>query len=125
MFDYLINYGIKNHTISYEELDVIDKMQLQDQINKVRREYYDLLKLLDEVQSKNLEITKKLSNRSKELISENITSRTNVILNSDDEYIELESEQLALKSGISMINNQLEFCKTDLKILQSVFYNKF
>ena len=125
MLDYLINYGIKNHTISYEELDVIDKMQLQDQINKVRREYYDLLKLLDEVQSKNLEITKKLSNRSKELISENITSRTNVILNSDDEYIELESEQLALKSGISMINNQLEFCKTDLKILQSVFYNKF
>lgn len=125
MLDYLINYGIKNHTISYEELDVIDKMQLQDQINKVRKEYYDLLKLLDEVQSKNLEITKKLSNRSKKLISENITSRTNVILNSDDEYIELESEQLALKSGISMINNQLEFCKTDLKILQSVFYNKF
>lgn len=126
MLEYLINYGIGKHTVKYEDVDVIDKMNLQEQINKIRKDYYDLLNLLDEVQEKFLECNAKISRRTKEIISENVgSSMRNSVFSSDEEYVALEAEQTALKTGISMINNQIEFCKSDLRILNSVFYNKF
>lgn len=125
MLDYLINYGVKRHVIEYEDIDITDKLNLQDQINKVRKEYFQLLSLLDDVQKRYLDVTNSLSKRSKELIQENTSSRNNAIFSSDDEYVSLEYEQLALKNGMNMINSQIEFCKSDLKILNSVFYNKF
>ena len=125
MFEYLVNYGIKKHTFDYSDIDVNDRLMLQDQINEVRRNYSQLLKLLDDVQGKILECNAKLSKRSKELVSENEGTRINVLLNQDDEYLTLEAEQQALKTGASMINAQIDFCKNDLRILNSVFYNKF
>lgn len=126
MFDYLMNYGVKNFSSKYEEVDINDRLVLQDQINEVRKNYFDLLSLLDEVQSKYLECTKNLSKRTKELIKENAEIKvTNSIFSSDVEYVQLEAEQQALKAGMSMINNQIDYYKNDLRILNSVFYNKF
>lgn len=126
MFDYLMNYGVKNFSTKYEEVDINDRLALQDQINEVRKNYFDLLALLDDVQSKYLECTKNISKRTKELIAENVDSKiTNSIFSSDIEYIQLESQQQALKAGMSMINNQIDYYKNDLRILNSVFYNKF
>lgn len=126
MFDYLVNYGIQRHTFDYSDIDVNDRMALQDQINKVRRDYSDLLLLLDDIQGKILDCNERLSKRSKEIISNSEGSRgINSILNNDDEYLTLEAEQQALKTGASMVNAQIDFCKNDLRILNSVFYNKF
>ena len=123
--EYLMNYGVKQHTMDYADLDVNDRMELQDQINKSRREYYDLLQLLDEVQFKLLNCNKRLTERTKELLAESGNSRINSILSSDDIYVGLDTEAQALKTAISMINDQIDFCKNDLRILNSVFYNKF
>lgn len=125
MFDYLINYGIERHQVNYEDLDVNDRLMLQDQINKVRKNYSNLLNLLDNVQEKYLTVTKKLTNRSKEIIENSNGTRVNNIYACDDEYIALDAEQQALKTGMQMINAQIDFCKNDLRILNSVFYNKF
>ena len=125
MFDYLINYGVKRHQFDYEDLDVNDRLMLQDQINKVRRDYSTLLNLLDEIQGKILECNKNISIRTKELIANSDGGRVNNLLNNDDEYIALEAEQQALKAGSIMVNNQIEFCKSDIRLLNSVFYNKF
>lgn len=125
MFDYLINYGIQKTTIDYFDLDVNDRLQLEGQINLVRKNYNKLLTLLDDIQGKYLDCTAKLSKRAKELIGEGTGTRNNNIFMSDDDYVSLEAEQQALKSGMNMINAQIDYCKNDLRILNSVFYNKF
>ena len=123
--DYLLNYGVKQHTMEYTDLDVNDRLELQGQINKSRKEYFELLELLDEVQFKLLNCNKNLTERTKELLAESGNSRINSILSSDDIYTALDTEAQALKTAISMINDQIDFCKNDLRILNSVFYNKF
>lgn len=125
MFEYLTNYGIKKYDTNYTELDINDRLELQSQINDARKNYYKLLSLLDEVQQKYLLTSTKLSKRSKEIIQNNISIRSNNAFNSDDEYVALEVECQALKAGMNMINAQIDFCKNDLRILNSVFYNKF
>lgn len=125
MFEYLTNYGVQRYEIDYSDLDINDRLMLQNQINDVRKSYFKLLKLLDDIQSKYLQCTAKLSKRSKEIIASNENIRGNSAFNSDDEYIALEAEQQALKNGMSMVNAQIDFCKNDLRILNSVFYNKF
>lgn len=125
MLDYLVNYGINKVSINYEDLDVTNKLMLQDQINSVRNNYSKLLNLLDEVQSKYLECNAEISKRSKELISSNDGKRTNSIFDSDDTYLELDAELSAYNQAMKMIQSQIEFCKNDLRILNSVFYNKF
>ena len=125
MFEYLTNYGIKKHVVEYSEIDINDKLMLEEQINKARKNYHELLQLLDEVQAKYLECTKNLSKRSKEIIEQNFDKVRNNAFNSDEEYISLEAEQQALKAGMNMINAEIDFCKNDLRILNSVFYNKF
>lgn len=125
MLNYLVNYGVKKHTLDYQDIDINDRLALQDQINEVRRNYSNLLALLDDVQGKYLDCTARLSIKSKEIIAEAQGARTNAVFATNDEYLELEAEQLALKSGMNMINAQIDYCKNDLRILNSVFYNKF
>ena len=66
-----------------------------------------------------------LSKRYKAINVESVERVTNATLNMDDEYTELEFKQQALKSGLAEIQMSIEFCKSDLRILNSVFYNKF
>ena len=125
MLEYLINYGVKKHTVDHSDIDINDRLALQDQINQVRRNYSDLLSLFDDVQSKSLDCTARLSRKSKEIISEGQGTRNNAAFITNDEYLEIDAEMQALKSGMTMINAQIDFCKNDLRILNSVFYNKF
>lgn len=125
MLDYLINYGVERHVVDYQDIDINDRLMLQEQINTVRKSYSKLLALLDDIQGKYLDVTSRLASKSKEIITEYQGSRTNIAFNTNDDYIELEAEQQALKSGMNMINAQIDYCKNDLRILNSVFYNKF
>lgn len=127
MFEYLVNYGLNNHVSDYEDLDVNDRLMLQEQINQVRKRYYELLQLLDEVNEKIITNEKQLSIKSKEIIEKSKEEgiRTNELFQTDEDYISIEAEHNALKAGIQMIYNQIEYYKNDLRILNSVFYNKF
>ena len=125
MLDYLINYGVETKALEYEDIDVNDRLLLQDQINTARKNYARCLKLLDEIQGKYVECSKELTKRVKQISMDATTSRLNTALQNDDKYIELESEQTAYKIGIDMVKNQIDYYKNDLRILNSVFYNKF
>lgn len=125
MLDYLINYGVETKSLEYEDIDVNDRLLLQDQINTARKNYARCLKLLDEIQGKYVECSKELTKRVKQISMDPATSRLNTALQNDDKYIELESEQTAYKIGIDMVKNQIDYYKNDLRILNSVFYNKF
>lgn len=125
MFEYLKKYGVKSTQIEFDEIDINDRLRLQDQINLVRRNYHSLLKLHDSVQADYLKTSEEMSKRYKTINQESLERVTNTTLNMDDEYTELEYKQQALKSGLSEIQMMIEFCKSDLRILNSVFYNKF
>lgn len=125
MLDYLINYGVETKSLEYEDIDVNDRLLLQDQINTARKNYARCLKLLDEIQGKYVGCSKELTKRVKQISMNATTSRLNTALQNDDKYIELESEQTAYKIGIDMVKNQIDYYKNDLRILNSVFYNKF
>lgn len=126
MLEYLVNYGVSKKNLEYFDLDVTDKLQLQEQINNARKNYHELLILLDKVQHKYLECSAKLAKKAKELIENNDSSvRTNILFSTNEEYLAIEAEQQALKAGINMINNQIDYYKNDLRILNSIFYNKF
>lgn len=125
MLDYLVNYGIQKTNIDFDDIDINDRLQLQEQINTVRSNYKKLLNLLDDIQGKYLECSNDLSARTKELIISNEGVKNNSMFMMDDAYMVLEAKQEALKTGMSMVNSQIEYCKSDLRILNSVFYNKF
>lgn len=127
MFDYLLSYGVERHTPAYQELDIHDKLMLQDQINTARRGYFEMLQLMDEVQSKMLEVSERMKQESKRVMeqagSEGV--RPNSLFSQDDEYLSLEAKKEALSAGMNLITEQLNFYKNDLRILNSAFYAKF
>ena len=127
MYEWLTNYGVKQHAVKYEEVDVNDRTMLQDQINEARRDWHQLLVLLDDIQGKYIEVSREIANLVKRLTEESMkeNTRLNSLLATNDEYIALEAQQKALAAGISMVREQMDFSKNDLKILNSVFYQKF
>lgn len=125
MFDYLKNYAVKSPKLEFSEIDINDRLRLQDQINLARKNYYDLLSLFDNVQQLYLECGKELSTRYKQIVNESETKITNATLSADDAYSELEYKQQALKVGLSEISMQIDYYKNDLRILNSIFYNKY
>ena len=127
MLNWLVSYGVEQHKINYDELDVNDRTLLQEQINKSRKSWHQLLELLYDIQGKYMEVTREISEIAKRATERAATenTRVNTLLSSDNEYVALEAQQKALAAGMSMINQQIDFCKNDLRILNSVFYNKF
>lgn len=125
MLEYLVNYGVKSHTFNIEDVDIFDVQRIQAQINEVRNKYKQLIILLDEVQGKHLEVTAQMSKLAKNLIESNGGVRSNNIFSNNDDYLELEAQEAAYKAGMNMINASIEFYKSDLRILNSTFYNKF
>lgn len=115
MFEWLTNYGVKQHEFEHKDLNIDDRLMLQDQINDVRKSYHDMLILLDEVQGMYDENARKMAAKIKTLnaksIEENV--RVTLIMNSDDEYLELDATQKALSAALSMINNQIDYFKSD------------
>lgn len=122
MFEYLTHYGVQKQQMNYRDIDINDRLLLEEQINESRKQYSNLLNLLDEIQGKYIQCSAQMAIRSKEIIS---AGGKNSAFSTDDNYIELEAEMTALKSGMNMVNANIEYCKNDLRILNSVFYNKF
>lgn len=127
MLEWLSSYGVKRFECKKCDLDVNDRLALQDQINRVRSELHQLLELMDEVQGKYVEIAAQIAVETKRITEQAALSgqRANTLFATDQNYLELEAKQKALSAGLSMINQQVDFYKNDLRILNSVFYNKF
>lgn len=126
--NYLTQYGITKQTgLDFEEIDITDKFQLEAQINTARRNYNKLLKTYDMIDENMIENQRKMKLKGKEVIERagREGKRPNDLFSIDDDYIELEIEREALKTGKDMISAQMSFVNNDLRILNSALYNKF
>ena len=127
MLNYLLAYGVSQKAPRFEEIDINDKMALESQINTTRKNYFDLLKLMDEIDGKLLEVKQKISAKSKTVIEDAKKQgvRPNELYSTDEDYLKLDFEREALMAGKEMISKQITFIQSDLRILNSTFYNKF
>ena len=130
MLKYLINYDIeteiKNEDIMTEyEIDINDRMILQEQVNNIRKSYFRLIKLYDELQANmiNFESEKdkkiayyltKFSNRNERIENQS----------SDIELIDINTKILATKEAMKTVGNQIDFIRNDLRFLSNSMYNK-
>ena len=127
MLNYLIKYGIScQNNDDFNDLDINDRLVLQEQINRVRKNQMKLIKLTDDIQDKIINVQNEIRQLTSEIVKNNPDTRNrNDLFNTNDDYLELEAQLDAFKSGLSIVNQQIDMCKSDLRILNSVFYNKF
>lgn len=126
MLEYLINYGVSKKDFDIDDIDIEDKAVLESQINKCRKKISEYIVLKDSVQAKYIEVSRKISNKSKVIIEslESPSMKSNAFA-TDEEYLELDAEKEAYKISIGMIDNMINFYQTDLQVLRSTFYSKF
>lgn len=125
---WLMQYGVKRQaSVDYDDLDIHDKLMLEGQINKARKNCGQLLQLMDEIQEELVSVSRKMSLLVKRLTedAERENKRVNILLSTDAEYIELEAKRDALRAGLSMVKENLDQCRSDLRILNSAMYQKF
>lgn len=127
MLNYLMAYGVSAKAPRFEEIDINDKIAMEDQINGIRSDYFKLITLMDELDGKILDVKKRIKIKSKYIIEKARSEglKPNELFSTDDEYIELEYELEALKAGKEMVASQISFAQNDLRILNSTFYSKF
>lgn len=126
MLEYLINYGVSKKDFDIDDIDIEDKAVLESQINRCRKKISEYIVLKDSVQAKYIEVSRKISNKSKAIIEslESPSMKSNAFA-TDEEYLELDAEKEAYKISIGMIDNMINFYQTDLQVLRSTFYSKF
>lgn len=127
MLNYLIKYGVHcQNNDDFNDLDINDRLVLQEQINRVRKNQMKLIKLTDDIQDKIINVQNEIRQLTSEIVKNNPDTRNrNDLFNTNGDYLELEAQLDAFKSGLSIVNQQIDMCKSDLRILNSVFYNKF
>ena len=127
MLKYLINYDID---IDVEldldfELDITDKTILQDQINNVRKSYRDLIDVYSKIQGEYLSAKEELANLNRRFLIEypNRNERLNE-QGSNQEYLYLQMKIEALQESMRSVNSQLDYIKSDIRILNSSMYSR-
>ena len=130
MLKYLLSYGVdpdsETESISLNyEIDINDITILQDQFNKTRKNHYGLIKLYDSLQEEYMSKKSALSRKLREMHTDypNRTERIDALAR-DIEHADITDSIEAIKEGMKTVGNQLDFIKSDLRILSNSMYRK-
>ena len=130
MLKYLINYDIeteiKNEDIMTEyEIDINDRMILQEQVNNIRKTYFRLIKLFDELQVNLVNFESEKDKKTSYYLTK-FSNRNERIENQsgDIELLDLDTKIMATKEAMKTVSNQIDFVKSDLRFLSNSMYNK-
>lgn len=131
MLQYLFNYGAKTEIDPNEinlnyEIDITDITTLESQINQVRKTYRDLITLYDSLQNEYLSKKSMLSKKNRDLHVDNPKRQDRIDATAKDiEHSELSDSIEAIKESMKIVNSQLDFVKSDIRILTNSMYRKF
>lgn len=129
MLKYLLDFDVNASMDEIEivqDLDITDKTMLEEQINKTRRSYKNLLDLFDDLKNDRNKATDALLSKKQNIYLEfsGRTERSDV-LNTDEEIIELQSKINAINDAMDTVKSYIDFLKSDLRILSNSQYSKF
>lgn len=125
MLKYLLSFDESELPSIPEELDISDRSILQEQINKTRQASLKLIRIQDDFRGDRLNISEKMSSIKREINLQNPkrNDRLDAIEN-NDEYQILNAKKEALDVALGTIGMQIDFLKSDLRILTNAMYNR-
>lgn len=112
---------------SFKSIDITDKTVLQEQFNYCRKQYFDAISTMDEI-SKNISTLKReLIEISTEYYEDvNLSaSQINAKLKADVDYQEKLFEISCYEKSLDILEEKINFIKSDIRILSNSMYNKF
>lgn len=125
LLKYLLSFDESELPSIPEELDISDRSILQEQINEIRQASLKLIRIQDDFRGDRLDISKKMSAIKREINLQNSkrNDRLDAIEN-NDEYQILSAKKEALDIALGTIGMQIDFLKSDLRILTNAMYNR-
>lgn len=132
MLKYLVNFGVDANLIDEasssinDDIDITDITQLEGQINKARKTHNNLLKTYDSLQEEYLNKKAALSAKIRNINMENVTrTERQDAMATDIEYMDIVDSIEAIKEAMRMVGNQIDFIKSDIRILSNSMYRKY
>lgn len=113
--------------LEYQDIDITDKTILESQFNYTRNSYYNCIKKLNSINNE-ISKKKKLIYEIKKKLYQNpeINNKSiPAILAADDDYLEITYEIEAYEKAEKIVQEELTFLKSDLRILSNSMYTKF
>ena len=125
LLKYLLSFDQSELPSIPEELDISDRSILEKQINKTRQATLKLIRIQDDFRGDRLDISEKMSAIKREINLQNPkrNDRLDAIEN-NDEYQILSAKKEALDIALGTIGMQIDFLKSDLRILTNAMYNR-
>ncbi len=125
LLKYLLSFDESELPSIPEELDISDRSILEKQINKTRQATLKLIRIQDDFRGDRLDISEKMSAIKREINLQNPkrNDRLDAIEN-NDEYQILSAKKEALDIALGTIGMQIDFLKSDLRILTNAMYNR-
>lgn len=125
LLKYLLSFDESELPSIPEELDISDRSILEKQINKTRQATLKLIRIQDDFRGDRLDISEKMSAIKREINLQNSkrNDRLDAIEN-NDEYQILSAKKEALDIALGTIGMQIDFLKSDLRILTNAMYNR-
>lgn len=125
LLKYLLSFDESELPSIPEELDISDRSILEKQINKTRQATLKLIRIQDDFRGDRLDISEKMSAIKREINLQNSkrNDRLDAVEN-NDEYQILSAKKEALDIALGTIGMQIDFLKSDLRILTNAMYNR-
>lgn len=125
LLKYLLSFDESELPSIPEELDISDRSILQEQINEIRQASLKLIRIQDDFRGDRLDISKKMSAIKREINLQNSKRNDRLdAIESNDEYQILSAKKEALDIALGTIGMQIDFLKSDLRILTNAMYNR-
>ena len=125
LLKYLLSFDESELPSIPEELDISDRSILQEQINEIRQASLKLIRIQDDFRGDRLDISKKMSTIKREINLQNPKRNDRLdAIESNDEYQILSAKKEALDIALGTIGMQIDFLKSDLRILTNAMYNR-
>lgn len=125
LLKYLLSFDESELPSIPEELDISDRSILEKQINKTRQATLKLIRIQDNFRGDRLDISEKMSAIKREINLQNPKRNYRLdAIESNDEYQILSAKKEALDIALGTIGMQIDFLKSDLRILTNAMYNR-
>lgn len=111
---------------NFKTIDITDKSTLEEQFNYSREKYFQCLETMESISKKISELKEENLEFTTSVYSEGISAQAaGIKLRSDEDYQRRLIEIEGYEAGLKILEEKVNFIKSDIRILQNSMYNKF
>lgn len=111
---------------NYRSIDITDKTKLEEQFNYSRKLYFDAIEAMESINEKISSLKEENVETTNFVYSQGLSPQAaNAKLKSDEDYQKRLIEINAYEMGLHILEQKIDFIKSDIRILQNSMYTKF